>query len=76
MLQKDPSMRPSINKILEHPWLQCQQTTNRVNKLYKQFGLDETLLNETDETELELTLVNVSLNDTPLPPPSKRRRLD
>lgn len=76
MLQKQPEKRPSIDEILEHPWLKCQETINRVRALYP---LDETILDSSIDTQLELTLVNVSLNDTQksaVQPPLKRRRID
>lgn len=76
MLQKQPSMRPTIDEILEHPWLKCQETIDRVQALHP---LDDTVLDSSIDTQLELTLVNVSLNDTQktaVPPPPKRRRID
>lgn len=72
MLQKSPTSRPTINQVLDHPWLRNPETTARIHKLY---NLEDTLIDE-DETTLELTLVNVSLNETPAPPPFKRRKVD
>lgn len=73
MLQRDPDDRPSIDGVLEHPWLCCPKTIERVNRLY---DLNETLMNSSEETELELTLVNVTLDETVQQPPPKRRRIE
>lgn len=75
MLKKDPEERPTVDDILEHPWLRCQKTLDRVNRLYH---LNDTLMDLSNETELELTLVNVTLDEsdrTVMQPPPKRRRL-
>lgn len=72
MLQKNPTSRPTVNQVLDHPWLRNPETVARVHKLY---NLDDTML-DNDETLLELTLVKVSLNETPVPPPFKRRKVD
>lgn len=75
MLQKEPELRPSIDQIIDHPWLKCSKTISRVQKLYK---LDETMMNSSNESEFELTLVNVSLNEqkSAIPPPMKKRRIE
>lgn len=75
MLQKNPAVRPSIDQIIDHPWLKCQKTISRVQKL---FDLDETMMNSSNEAELELTMVNVSLNEqkSAVQPPMKKRRIE
>lgn len=73
MLSKNPRDRPTVEEILDHPWLQCSVTLERVNRLY---NLNETLLNSSDETELEHTLINITLDETVMQPPPKRRRLE
>jgi hypothetical protein len=72
MLKADPALRPKIDEILNHPWLNCDETLKRVNRLYGSNIFMES-------GELEETLVNVTLNDTDctiLTPPPKRRRID
>lgn len=75
MLQKEPELRPSIDQVIDHPWLKCSKAIMRVQKLY---NLDETMMNSSNESELELTLVNVSLNEqkSAVQPPMKKRRVD
>lgn len=76
MLKVNPEERPSIEEVLDDPWLRCQQTISRVRRVT---NLDSTLVNGFNETELELTLVNVSLNDSQqsaVPPPLKKRKLE
>ena len=75
MLQKEPELRPSIDQVIDHPWLKCSKTIMRIQKLY---NLDETMMNSSNESELELTLVNVSLNEqkSAVQPPMKKRRVD
>lgn len=73
MIQKDPQKRPSIDEVLQHPWLHCRKTFVRVQKLY---NLDETLINSSDETSLELTMVKVSIDESAQPPPLKRPRYE
>lgn len=75
MLQKEPHLRPSIDNVIDHPWLKCAETISRVQKIYE---LNETMMNSSNESELELTLVNVSLNEqkSAVPPPMKKRRID
>jgi serine/threonine protein kinase len=72
MLQKDPQKRVSIEEILAHQWLKCSETRDRLQKVYRRNGID------IDETELELTLVNVTLNETidsVKEPPFKKRKV-
>jgi serine/threonine protein kinase len=70
MLQKDPQKRVSIEEILAHNWLKCPSTRERLEKVYKKNGID------LDETDLELTLVNVTLNEIVVKePPLKKRRV-
>lgn len=73
MLKKDPNDRPSVNEILVHPWLQCEETKSRVNRLH---ALDDTLMNSSNETELDLTLLNVTLDESIRQPPAKRMRFN
>lgn len=72
MLQKDPQKRVSIEEILAHGWLKCAATRARLERVYRCNGID------LDETELELTLVNVTLNEsneTVMEPPFKKRKI-
>jgi serine/threonine protein kinase len=76
MLQKHPEQRPTADEILQHPWLQCSKTLERVNRLY---NMNDTLMNSSEEQDIDLTMVNVSLSETDksvMQPPPKRRRIE
>lgn len=74
MLQKDPTQRPTADEILKHSWLQCPKTLERVNRLY---NMNDTLMDSSEEQDIDLTMVNVSLSDkSVMQPPPKRRRIE
>lgn len=72
MLQVDVQRRYSVDNVLAHKWLDCKKTRELVRRLETS---DHTITNGYSDSELEVTLNNVSLNETPKPPPSKKRRV-
>ncbi|CRL00802.1 CLUMA_CG014053, isoform A [Clunio marinus] len=54
LIQKEPEKRLTIDEVLSHPWLKCLKTISRVQKLY---NFNETVVDETEDAELETTLL-------------------
>lgn len=79
MLTKDPSVRLSIAEVLNHPWMAERSMFDRIQQFYG--IMDDTVIGDDENDDLlNITLINVSLNETSEklvnPPPAKKRRVE